>query len=117
MRIPEVLVIAVAFVVGYWLVSVLLPLLRGRGQASAPAPDMAAPAPAGATPPPRWFEVLEVDEQAGREEIVAAYKRRISQYHPDKVQHLGPELIALAEQRAREINTAYDTALQLRGAR
>ncbi|MDG2526675.1 DnaJ domain-containing protein [Stenotrophomonas sp. HITSZ_GD] len=110
----EWLVVGVAFVIGYWLVAVFLPLLRGRGSdeaASAP-PPVPEDAPA-----PRWFEVLEVDEQAGREEIVAAYKRRISQYHPDKVQHLGPERVALAEQQARRINAAYDTALRVRGGR
>lgn len=115
MRIPELLVMGVAFVVGYWLVSVFLPLLRGRTPAADAPAD--APSPSGGAAPPRWFEVLEVQESASREEIVAAYKRRISQYHPDKVQHLGPELVALAEQHAREINAAYDTALRLRGPR
>lgn len=116
MRMPEILVVGVAFVVGYWLVSVFLPLLRGRAAASE-TPAAAPPAGEAGTPPPRWFEVLEVQESASREEIVAAYKRRISQYHPDKVQHLGPELVALAEQHARQINAAYDTALRLRGPR
>jgi len=38
-----------------------------------------------------WHETLEVDSNASLEEVKAAYKRKISQYHPDKVSSLGPE--------------------------
>jgi DnaJ-domain-containing protein 1 len=34
----------------------------------------------------------------------------MSQYHPDKVATLGPEIRALAEQRAKELNAAYAEA-------
>lgn len=36
------------------------------------------------------------------------YIELISQYHPDKVAGLGPELIKLAEKKAKEINAAYE---------
>ncbi len=36
------------------------------------------------------------------------YLELISQYHPDKVDGLGPELKELAEQKTKEINIAYD---------
>ena len=32
----------------------------------------------------------------------------VSLYHPDKVQHLGPELKDLAERKTKELNEAYD---------
>jgi len=61
---------------------------------------------------PSWWQVLGVRPDATREEIVAAYKRRISEYHPDKTQRLGAEIQAQAEQRSKEINAAYDEALK-----
>jgi DnaJ-domain-containing protein 1 len=57
---------------------------------------------------PNAFEVLEVPETASMEEIEQAYRKKISDYHPDKVANAAPELKALAERRAREINAAYD---------
>jgi hypothetical protein len=53
------------------------------------------------------FEVLELPPGkitlgAAR----AAYKRRMLDYHPDRVQHLGPELRELANRKALKINLA-----------
>ncbi len=45
---------------------------------------------------------------ATQAEIKAAYQRLIRQYHPDRVADLGPEIRAVAERRAKEINAAYD---------
>jgi hypothetical protein len=61
---------------------------------------------------PRWATVLGVPATASKAEISAAYKRRISEYHPDKVMQMGPEIRALAEQRSKEINLAYEEALR-----
>lgn len=57
--------------------------------------------------------VLEVPENAGMDDIEQAYRRKISDYHPDKVSNAAPELKALAERRAREINAAYDELKKL----
>ena len=54
-------------------------------------------------------EVLGVRPGASQEEISAAYRRLVQQYHPDKVADLGPELRELAEQRMKEINAAYQS--------
>ena len=59
-----------------------------------------------------WYVVLDVDRSASRSEITAAYRTRISQYHPDKVARMGPEIRALAEQKSAEINAAYQAALK-----
>jgi preprotein translocase subunit Sec63 len=54
------------------------------------------------------YVVLDIPESASMDEIEQAYRRKISDYHPDKVANAAPELKELAEQRAREINAAYD---------
>jgi len=41
-------------------------------------------------------------------QIRSKYINLVSLYHPDKVQHLGPELKELAEMKTKEINAAYD---------
>ena len=61
-----------------------------------------------------WFEVLGVQESASLDEIATAYKKKIRQYHPDKVESLGPELKKLAELKSKEINAAYNMAKKLK---
>ena len=52
-------------------------------------------------------------ENASIEEIEQAYRRKISDYHPDRVANAAPENPRLADQRAREINAAYDELKKL----
>ena len=69
-----------------------------------------------------WFRIggdqpyreLGVGSDASDEEIERAYRRLISQYHPDKVAGAAPELRAAAEKKARQINAAYDRIKTLR---
>ncbi len=58
-----------------------------------------------------WHEVLSVSSSADTQEIRRAYKSLMSQYHPDKVASLGPELRELCERKTKEINTAYERAM------
>jgi DnaJ-class molecular chaperone len=67
-----------------------------------------------ASGPKVWYEVLEVSASANIAQIKAAYRRKISLYHPDKVAGLGSELRQLAEMRTKEINVAYALACKLR---
>lgn len=60
------------------------------------------------------WRVLGLDEDATRAQIDLAYRRLISQYHPDRFAGAAPELRRQAEARARAINTAYDRIQQLR---
>jgi len=59
-----------------------------------------------------WHTVLGVAEDASREQINEAYRRMISQYHPDKVAQMGEEIRAVANAKSREINAAYEIGKQ-----
>jgi DnaJ-domain-containing protein 1 len=61
------------------------------------------------------YQVLEVDSQASDEDIEAAYRRQMAQYHPDKVDGAAKEIRELAAKRASEINAAYDQIQKIRG--
>ena len=67
---------------------------RATGQEKAPQEDP--------------YTVLGVKPGASQEEIKAAYKKLASQYHPDKVQHLGKEFQELAHKKFVAIQKAYD---------
>ena len=57
------------------------------------------------------YEILGVKRDASPDEIKAAYRRLVSQYHPDKVVHLGEEFRLLAEKKFKEIQRAYQDLL------
>ncbi len=54
------------------------------------------------------YRVFGLTAEASDAEIDLAYRRLMSQYHPDKLAGAAPELRQQAETRARDINTAYD---------
>lgn len=104
----EIVAIIGGAALGYWLVAVLLPSISGNRFAESELPQD----PADDDGPAPWHVVLGVPEDASRTEIIAGYKARISQYHPDKVATMAPEIRELAQNRSKEINAAYDTALK-----
>jgi hypothetical protein len=55
-----------------------------------------------------YGKVIGLMGKVSKEQIRSKYINLVSQYHPDKVQHLGPELRELAESKTKEINAAYD---------
>ena len=57
-------------------------------------------------------KILGVGDNASEAEISAAYRRLAQMYHPDKVAGLAPEFQALAENRMKEINAAYEALKQ-----
>lgn len=60
------------------------------------------------------YQVFNLTRDASDAEIDQAYRRLMSQYHPDKVAGAAPELRARAEDKARAINAAYDRIRELR---
>jgi preprotein translocase subunit Sec63 len=60
------------------------------------------------------YRELGVTRDATDAEIDLAYRRLMSQYHPDKVIDAAPDLRAAAEKKARQINAAYDRIKTLR---
>lgn len=60
------------------------------------------------------YRVLKVAQSASMLEISTQYKRKIREYHPDKVAALAKELRELAEFKSKEINSAYDFAKKLK---
>jgi curved DNA-binding protein CbpA len=58
--------------------------------------------------------VFGLTEEASDAEIDQAYRRLISQYHPDKFEGVAEELRRQAADRAADINAAYDRIRTLR---
>jgi DnaJ like chaperone protein len=61
------------------------------------------------------YRILEVDPQADEETVKKAYRRMANRYHPDKVNHLGPEFLTVAEEKFKAINQAYQKIRAERG--
>jgi DnaJ like chaperone protein len=122
----ELIVVIVGALLGYWIVSQFGArksdpqqqqpgnrdpydwLRRDSGQAGRKAEEQRPQTDASV---PAWHETLQVAPDASIEEIRRAYRSLMSQYHPDKVASLGPELRELCERKTKEINTAYDRAM------
>ena len=60
------------------------------------------------------YRVFGLTSDASDAEVDQAYRRLISQYHPDKMAGAAEDLRRQAEQKAGEINAAYDRIKTLR---
>ncbi len=54
------------------------------------------------------YKVLEIEKSATVDEIKKAYRTMAKKYHPDKVIHLGKEHQEGAEEKFRQVQTAYE---------
>lgn len=54
-----------------------------------------------------FLEILGLSQDAQPSDIKLTYRRLAMQYHPDHLQHLGPEFQEMAEEKMKEINKAY----------
>jgi DnaJ-domain-containing protein 1 len=98
----DLIVTVLAGLVGFAVIWFLMSLI-GSKFSTGGAPDQASGKP-------DWAEILEVSPNATAEEIRSAYWRKIQEYQPERLNALGPELRRLAEQRLREINSAFEAA-------
>lgn len=60
------------------------------------------------------YRELGLTAEATDAEVDLAYRRLMSQYHPDKLTGAAPELREQAEKKARALNAAYDRIKALR---
>jgi len=63
------------------------------------------------------YASLGIKADATAQEIKRAYRKLVSQYHPDKLisQGLPDEMMEMSKKRVREINAAYDKIKESRG--
>lgn len=69
----------------------------------------------GAPPGKDPYAVLGLSREASDRDVKTAYRRLIGQHHPDKLGDVPEELKRRAEERAREINIAYEKIRAERG--
>ena len=94
------------------VLGVVLGHLYDLGLFSGRQPDAPPPVPpAGADP----YATLGVSPTASDDEVEQAYRRAMSEYHPDRVASAAQEIRDLAGTRAREINVAYEQVKRQRG--
>ena len=63
------------------------------------------------------YELLDVEKSADKTEVKRAYRKMMSQHHPDKLvaKGLPPEMIKLATEKTQHIRAAYDLIKESRG--
>ena len=61
------------------------------------------------------YKVLEVNPDAGDEEIKKAYRLLAMKNHPDKIAYLGEEIRLKAQEKFQKINEAYEAIKKERG--
>jgi DnaJ-class molecular chaperone len=57
--------------------------------------------------PDKDYQLLGVQPNCSAEELKAAYRNAVSQWHPDHLQQMAPELRQFATERLAKINAAY----------
>jgi uncharacterized protein len=65
--------------------------------------------------PKQWYDVLQLSPGADLGMIKHARKKLLIIYHPDKVAHLSYEERVRSEEKAKQINIAYDNLIKLLG--
>jgi len=92
-------------------------MLRARQGGGGSAYGQRQQAPNQGQSIPQSYATLGVKSDASAQEIKRAYRKLVSQYHPDKLvsQGLPDEMMEMSKKRVREINAAYDKIKSSRG--
>ncbi|MBU3580778.1 DnaJ domain-containing protein [Polynucleobacter sp. AP-Capit-er-40B-B4] len=105
-------VVIVLALVGYWGTSAVIRFFKKENDWTSAQSNSGE----RASPPDKsdgaWYLVLDLPSSASMDEVKAAYKRKISMYHPDKVSTMGPEFNEIAQRKTKQINAAYDEAIR-----
>ena len=104
----RVVVLLVAVLIGHLVDIGYFNRLKGAGSSTPSAPP---PTPPAEDP----YAVLGIKASASDEDVDQAYRRAMSEYHPDRVATAAAEIRELAGRRAREINGAYEKIKRQRG--
>ncbi|PWK53821.1 co-chaperone DjlA [Pleionea mediterranea] len=66
---------------------------------------------------PKAYQVLGIESSANDKAVKTAYRRLMSQHHPDKLvaKGLPEEMIKVATEKTQEIKSAYETIMKSRG--
>ncbi|WP_079499398.1 J domain-containing protein [Paraburkholderia hospita] len=108
-------ILAIAALVGFWVVGAIVEHFQKKTPKVAPSAGAGARASHPEEPAARQSDpiedacrVLQLTRPFTSDQLRAAYRQRMSQYHPDKVSTLAPEFRELAESKSKEINRAFD---------
>lgn len=61
------------------------------------------------------YRILEVSPNATDDEVRKAYRRMAMKYHPDRVAHLGEDVVKSANEKFQAVNKAYESIKNQRG--
>lgn len=61
------------------------------------------------------YKILMISHNAGIDEIKTAFKNRIKEYHPDRLENFGDDIKELARRKTQDINRAYELIKNERG--
>ena len=91
-------------------VNIFVAMLRAREVEAEPVYENYRPPTFKGQTLSQSYAALGLKPDASAQEVKKAYRKLVSQYHPDKLmsQGLPDEIMEVAKKRVREINTAYD---------
>ena len=62
----------------------------------------------------KWFNILEISNNASDDEIKKAHRKMVMKYHPDKLQGVSTHIRKLAEDKFKNVQEAYEMILKHR---